>query len=304
MRKFRFSLCKILRNIHINFRSVHLSIFATKKLMDKIELYAISALDWFIKALPNMLLAVVVMFGGLWLIKKACQILNVTLETSGFTHEIKTFLVSLANIGLKGLLLISVAGMIGVNTAAFVGILAAAGLAVGLALQGSLGNFAAGIIIVTFKPYKVEDWIEVKDKFGKVQDIQIFNTVVVTPGNKTLVIPNGEVISGIITNYSRRGSIRIELKVKISYIEDFPRFKELVLSELSKIDKILKDPAPEIGIEEFGETNLSISIRPYVRPDDYWPVYYEVMRNLKAMYNHHDIKISFADGISHGQVGK
>jgi small conductance mechanosensitive channel len=281
-------------------------IFASKIIifMDKIELYAMSALDWFIKALPNLLLAIAVMIGGLWVIKKACQVLNVTLEKSGFTHEIKSFLVSLSNIGLKGVLLISVAGMIGVNTAAFVGILAAAGLAVGLALQGSLGNFAAGIIIVTFKPYKVEDWIEVKDKFGKVSDIQIFNTIVVTPGNKTLVIPNGEVISGIITNYSRRGNIRIELKVKISYVEDFPRFKELVMVELNKIDKILKVPSPEIGIEEFGDTNLSISIRPYVRPDDYWPVYYEVMSTMKTLYNHHDIKISFAEGISHESVGR
>ncbi len=272
--------------------------------MEKLETYAMSSFDWFVKALPNLLLAIAVLLVGMWVIKKACKVLSVTLTTSGFTHEISSFLVSLANIGLKGVLIISVAGMVGVNTAAFVGILAAAGLAVGLALQGSLGNFAAGIIIVTFKPYKVEDWIEVKDKFGKVLDIQIFNTVVVTPGNKTLIIPNGEVINGIITNYSKRGNIRIELRAKLPYSEDFPRFKAIILEELAKIDAILRSPPPEVGIEEFGDTNLTISIRPYVKPDDYWPVYYEVMRTVKQVYNQHGIKIALVERISLEDVGK
>ena len=104
------------------------------------------------------------------------------------------------------------------------------GLAVGLALQGSLSNFAAGILIVIFKPYKIDDWIEVNDKFGKVKSIQIFNTIVNTPGNKTLIIPNGEVINGIITNFSTLGNIRLELKVPLPYTEDFPRVKALILA--------------------------------------------------------------------------
>jgi small conductance mechanosensitive channel len=272
--------------------------------MENLEKYSVQSMDWVVAALPGLLMAIGVLVIGLWVIKKLSLVLTTTLNKSGFSTEIGSFLVALANIGLKVLLFISVAGMVGVNTAAFVGVLAAAGLAVGLALQGSLGNFAAGIIIVTFKPYKIGDWIEVKEKFGKVQDIQIFNTVVVTPGNKTLIIPNGEVINGIITNFSKRGNIRIELKILLPYSEDFPKVKTLILDELMSVDKILKNPSPEIGIEEFGETNLIIAVRPYVLPDDYWEVYYDVMSRIKTVYHENKISIAFQEGMELGRVGE
>jgi small conductance mechanosensitive channel len=272
--------------------------------VEELSQLSMLVVNWVIKILPGLVLAVVVLFVGLWVIKKLAGLLDVTLNKSGFTKEISSFLVTMANIGLKVLLAISVAGMVGVNTAAFVGVLAAAGLAVGLALQGSLSNFAAGILIVTFKPYKIDDWIEVNDKFGKVKSIQIFNTIVNTPGNKTLIIPNGQVISGIITNFSTIGNIRIELKVPLPYTEDFPKVKALIMEELATIPKILNVPAPEIGIEEFGQPNLVISVRPYVLPCDYWEVYYDVMRKIKALYNHHHIKVAFQDGITLEEVGK
>lgn len=271
--------------------------------MDNIEKYSFLALDWLVKSLPGLILSLSVLIAGLWVIKKLSAILYMTLQKSGFTPEILNFLVTLANIGLKVILFISVAGMVGVNTAAFVGVLAAGGLAVGLALQGSLGNFAAGIIIVTFKPYKVNDWIEVKDKFGKVHDIQIFNTIVTTPGNKTLIIPNGEVINGIITNFSKRGNIRIEMQVPLPYSEDFPKVRQLILSELMSVDKILKEPSPEVGIETFAETNLVIAVRPYVLPDDYWQVYYDVMSRIKGLYSSHGISIAYQEGFRLGNVG-
>jgi small conductance mechanosensitive channel len=271
--------------------------------MENLEKYKVQALDWVVAALPGLLTAVGVLVVGLWVVKKLSFVLTTALNKSGFSTEIGSFLVALANIGLKVLLFISVAGMVGVNTAAFVGVLAAAGLAVGLALQGSLGNFAAGIIIVTFKPYRIGDWIEVKEKFGKVQDIQIFNTVVITPGNKTLIMPNGEVINGIITNFSKRGNIRIELKLLLPYSEDFPKVKALIFNELVSMDKILKDPAPEIGIEEFGETNLIIAVRPYVLPDDYWEVYYDAMSRIKMVYHNNNISVAYQEGLELGKVG-
>jgi len=272
-------------------------------LMVNLEKYISIGSEWLIKAFPGFLMAVLVLIIGLWVVKRLSALLAVTLNKSGFTPEIASFLVALAGIGLKVLLLISVAGMVGVNTAAFVGVLAAAGLAVGLALQGSLGNFAAGIIIVTFKPYKINDWVEVKDKFGRVQDIQIFNTLVITPGNKTLIIPNGEVIGGIITNFSKRGSIRIELKILLPYSEDFENARNLIISELLSMDNVLKEPRPEVGIEEFGESNLVISVRPYVLPDHYWSVYYEAMRRIIGLYNSNNIGIAFPDSMKIGYVG-
>lgn len=272
--------------------------------MENIDKYTYLVLDWVVKILPELLLALCVLIAGLWVIKKLTEFLLATLKKSDFTLEITSFLVAVANIAMKVLLTISVAGMIGVNTAAFVGVLAAGGLAVGLALQGSLGNFAAGIIIVTFKPYKVGDLIEVKEKFGKVTDIQIFNTQMVTPGNKTLIIPNGEVINGIITNFSKRGSIRLEIKILLPYSEDFPRLKALLFAELMTMNNVLKTPEPEIGIEEFGPSNLVISVRPYVLPDDYWKAYYEVMSRIKTLYHENGVGITFADGYETGKVGK
>jgi small conductance mechanosensitive channel len=268
-----------------------------------IEKYVNLSIDWVVKSLPQLLLAILVLIVGLWLIKKIAIIFSVTLNKSGFSSEIASFLVALANIGLKVLLIISVAGMVGVNTAAFVGLLAAGGLAVGLALQGSLGNFAAGIIIVTFKPYKIGDWVEIKEKFGRITDIQIFNTVLVTPGNKTLIIPNGEVINGVITNYSKQGNIRIELKVLLPYSEDFPRAKNLIFDALLEMPKILKNPPPEIGIESFGDSNLTLNVRPYVHPDDYWEIYFEVMARIKSIYSENGIGITYAEGFDTGKVG-
>ncbi|MBK9733517.1 MAG: mechanosensitive ion channel [Saprospiraceae bacterium] len=261
--------------------------------VDTIDTYIGQAVDFVIKMLPELLMALGILIIGLWVIKKLTRILSATLSTSGFSIEIVSFLSALASIALKVLLIVSVAGMVGINTAAFVGVLAAAGLAIGLALQGSLGNFAAGIIIVTFKPYKVGDWIEVKEKFGKVQDIQIFNTIVVTPGNKTLIIPNGEVINGVITNFSKRGNIRLEMKVNLPYSEDFPAFKSLIMEALLSMDLILKNPIPEIGIESFGDRHLVISIRPYVLPDNYWEVYYMVMARIKKVYHDNNISVAF-----------
>jgi small conductance mechanosensitive channel len=272
--------------------------------MDEVNNFSRQIIDWVVGILPGLALALVVLVVGLWVIKKLAGVLEITLSRSGFAKEISSFLVTIAEIGLKVILAISVAGMVGVNTAAFVGVLAAAGLAVGLALQGSLSNFAAGILIVTFKPYKIDDWIEVNEKFGLVKSIQIFNTIVKTPGNKTLIIPNGEVINGIITNFSTLGNIRIELKVPLPYAEDFPRVRALILETLTTIPKILDTPKPEVGIEEFGETNLIIAVRPYVLPSDYWEVYYDVMSKIKTLYHNHNIKIAYQEGLMLEGVGR
>lgn len=272
--------------------------------MENISRYISEGTDFIVRSLPGFLMALAVLLAGLWIIKKLTFILENALRRSDFTPEINSFLVTLANIAMKILLVISVAGMVGVNTAAFVGVLAAGGLAIGLALQGSLGNFAAGIVIVTFKPYQIGDWVEIKEKFGKVADIQIFNTVLVTPGNKTLIIPNGEVINGVVTNFSKRGNIRLEIQAPLPYGEDYPRLRQLLLAELDLMSAVLKDPGVEIGIESFGETNLVLSVRPYVHPDDYWEVYYDVMARIKSVYHQNGIGIGYAEGYEVGKVGK
>ena len=271
--------------------------------VDQAGSYIQMGLDHLIEILPSVFMGAAVLVIGLWLIKKLMNIVRKGFVKSEFSTEIGSFLTSIINIILKIFLFLSVAGIIGINTAAFIGVLAAASFAVGMALQGSLSNFAAGIIILIFKPYQVGDWVEVQGKFGKVDDIQIFNTLVSTPGRKVLIIPNGEVISGIVTNFSKKGKTRMELNVTMPYEESFPKVKKIIMDELLKIDLVLNDPLPEIGIETFESHNIVLAVRPYVVPDDYWEVYYMAYEKIKAAFSTHGIKVAYSEGVEIGRIG-
>ncbi len=274
-----------------------------KVTIDQAGSYIQKGIDYVLDILPNVVMGVAALIIGLWLIKKLMKIVTLAFDKSGFSREIGSFLTSIINILLKIFLFLSVAGIVGIDTAAFIGVLAAASFAVGMALQGSLSNFAAGIIILIFKPYKVGDWVEVQEKFGKVEDIQIFNTIVSTPGKKVLIIPNGEVISGIVTNFSKKGVIRMELNVTMPYEESFPKVKEIIMKELIAIDKVLNDPKPEIGIETFESHNIVLAVRPYVIPDDYWEVYYAAYEKIKAAFSANDIRVAYSEGVEIGKIG-
>jgi small conductance mechanosensitive channel len=249
-------------------------------------------------------LAAVVLWAGMKIVNKLAVIVGKALEKAGISENIRPFLTSIFGISLKVLIIFSVAGIIGIETASFVAVLAAAGFAIGLSLQGSLSNFAAGIIILMFKPYKVTDWIEVQDKFGKVEEIQIFNTTIITPGQKTLIIPNGQVVENIVTNYSRKGYIRMELQVTMPYAESFPKIKEIIYNTLLETPKVLKDPVPEIGIETYESHSLTVGVRPYVIPDDYWEVTFEAYEKIKAAFHEHNIKVAYSEGVEMGNIGK
>ena len=173
------------------------------------------------------------------------------LEKAGFSKTLRPFVSSVSSIVLKGAILFAVATLLGADLTGLVAILAAAGFAIGMALQGSLGNFASGLIVLSLKPYKVGDWIQIDDKFGKVEEIGVFNTKVISPGNKTLIIPNSKITDDVVTNYSEKGMIRLEIDVTMPYEESFPKIKSIIGKALSTIPLILKDPQPEIGIENF-----------------------------------------------------
>lgn len=253
--------------------------------------------------LPKLALAGLVLWIGFKVANRLAKGLGIAMEKAGLSENLTPFLASLTAIFMKVLIVFSAAGLIGVELASFLAVLAAAGFAIGLALQGSLANFAAGIIILLFKPYKVTDWIEVDDKFGKVEEIQIFNTIMVTPGRKTLIIPNGQVVDNIVTNYSRKGYIRMELNVTMPYSESFPRVEAIIMKELKAIPKVLKDPAPEVGIEAYDSHNLIVAVRPYVEPDDFWEVTFEVYRQIKAAFHEHNISVAYSEGVEMGKIG-
>ena len=256
-----------------------------------------------IEYIPNILLAFLLLFIGFKFINYLVRLLNKSLQNTNFSKEIISFIGSLVDIGAKALLLLVIANIVGIDTTAIVGVMAAAGFAVGLALQGSLGNFAAGIIIMTFRPYRVGDWVEIQDKFGKVEEIQIFNTIIGTPGNKTHIIPNGQVIEGVVTNLSTKGYIRIELNVTMPYAESFPKVKQIILDVLDGIPEVMKNPAPEIGIETFDSHNIILTVRPYVNPEHYWLVTFEAHEAIKNAFHQNEIQVAYSEGIELGKIG-
>ena len=271
---------------------------------DRMEGFINLALEQIILYLPKLALAVLLFWIGFRVINRMAHLLEKSLKSSNLSREITSFISSLAGVGLKIFLIMIIARIVGIDTTALVGVVAAAGFAVGMALQGSLGNFAAGIIILVFRPYKVGDWIEVQDKFGKVEEIQIFNTIIATPGHKTLIIPNGQIIEGIVTNYSTKGMIRIELNVTMPYAESFPKVQSIIKSVLLEMPKVIKDPEPEVGIEAFDSHSIVLTVRPYVRPEDYWPVTFEAHQGIKKAFNDHQISVAYSEGIELGTIGE
>ena len=273
-------------------------------IMNELNLYTEKALEWIMTYAPKLVLAIVVLIVGLWIVNKLARVIESFLKKSPLTPEINSFLASLSSIALKIILFFSVAGIVGIELTSFVAILAAAGFAVGMALQGSLGNFAAGIIILVFKPYRVGDWVEVQEKFGKVTDIQIFNTIVETPGQNLLIIPNGKVIDDVVTNFSSKGFVRIELEVTIPYSESFPKVESIIRQALSEETNILKEPELEIGILDFDSHSIILSVRPYCLPDDYWDVRFKANALIKKAFSDNSIQVAYSEGVELGKIGE
>ncbi len=272
--------------------------------MDKFYEYLNLVTDQLISFAPTFLQAVAMLVIGFWLIKKIGNILNYSLQKAGLAPEVVSFLTSLFDIGFKILVLIIVASVLGIEMTSLVAVLAAAGFAVGLALQGSLSNFAAGIMIMVFKPYKLGDWVEINEKFGKVESIQIFNTSIVTPGQKMIIIPNGKAMEGVITNFSSKGHIRLELQVSMPYEENFPKVRRIILDALKNVKGILENPEPMVGIESYDSHNIILGIRPFINPDDYWDVTFEAHQAIKAAFSREGIKMAYSEGVELGPIGE
>ena len=272
--------------------------------ISKIDRYLSDFIDWAVFFTPKLLTAIAVLFIGFWLVKKIDTIIDKSMAKAGLSLEIATFLSSIIEIVMKFVVILVAAGIIGFEISSLMAVLAAAGFAVGLALQGFLGNFASGITIVFFKPYKVGDWVEISDKFGRVESIKIFNTTIITPGKKTLIIPNGQVTDGIITNFSTKDHIRIELNVHMPYAESFPKVKSVILNALKGLPYVLQEPAPEVGIESYDSHSIIIAIRPFINPDDFWNATYSVHEAVKKAFHENNIQMSYSEGVELGDIGE
>lgn len=237
--------------------------------------------------------AALVFFIGRFVVRMINALIRKILSKRNIDPSIKTFVGSLVNITLMVLLIISVVGALGVQTTSFAALLASAGVAIGMALSGNLQNFAGGLIILLFKPYKVGDYIESQTQSGTVREIQIFHTILTTPDNKVIYVPNGSLSSGVIVNYSDQTRRRVDWVFGVEYGEDYEKVKA-VLTEIIRADaRILTDPEPFIGLSEFAASSVNVTARVWVESADYWGVYFDINRTVYKVFNERGIGFPF-----------
>jgi len=253
---------------------------------------------------PKLLLAIVVLIIGLIVLSRFKSMVKNMMIKANWDRDLVPFLSSMLDVLLKALLFLTVAEIIGIKTASFLALLAAAGFAIGMALQGSLGNFASGVMVLIFKPYKTGDLIEIADSRGWVKEIQIFNTILRTATNQTVIVPNGLATSGKIINHSTNGFIRVDLFNAIPYDEDFIKVEKAILEEVALIPEVLKDPEASVGIEEFDSHNIKIGTFLHAKPEHYWDVYYKAHIAIKNALGKNDVKMAYSEGIELGSIGK
>lgn len=264
-----------------------------------VSYYMDIAMKMLVEYAPKVLLALIVLWIGTQIIKWVVRLLDRSLEKKDTDISLRGFLKSLLSALLKVVLIISVIQMLGVATTSFVAIIGAAGLAVGLALQGTLANFAGGVLLLLFKPYKVGDLIEAQGELGVVKDIQIFVTTLLSPENKTIIVPNGAMANGNITNYSAEGRIRVDLSCGIGYGEDIRRAREVLMTVMKNDPNVLSDPAPSVTVSNLGDSSVDLAVRPWCKPEHYWDVYFGTLENGKIALDEAGVEIPFPQQVVH-----
>ncbi|MCF7559238.1 mechanosensitive ion channel [Sabulilitoribacter multivorans] len=237
--------------------------------------------------------ALIIWIIGSWVIKLILKGLRKAMEKADYDISLKKFLMNLLKWILKIVLIIVVLGTVGVETTSFAAILAAAGLAIGLALQGSLGNFAGGVLIMIFKPFKIGDLIEAQGEIGVVKQIEIFTTKLTGLSNKEIIIPNGSLSNGNIVNYSTEGTRRVDLIFGVGYDSNIKKTKEVLMNVLTSHPKILKDPAPSVTVMELADSSINFAVRPWCETADYWAVYFDVTEQTKEALDAAGIDIPY-----------
>ncbi|MGM0612942.1 MAG: mechanosensitive ion channel family protein [Bacteroidota bacterium] len=242
----------------------------------------------------KLLLAIITLVVGLWLIRLFLKGLRKTFEKRNVEASLSKFLVPLINVTLKILLIISVVGMVGVQMTSFIALLGAAGLAFGMALSGTLQNFAGGVVIILIKPFKVGEFIEAQGHMGTVEEIQIFNTILKTPANQVIFIPNGGLASESIVNYSRENTRRMDLIFGISYSDDIDMARKILDDIIKDDDRILNEPAePMIAVKELNDSSVDMMVRMWFKNEDYWDFYWGIREKVKKAFDEKGISIPF-----------
>lgn len=246
---------------------------------------------------PKIIGAILIWIIGSWIIKKTIKQTNKLMDKRGYDKSLQKFLSNLLNWTFKIILVVTILGVLGVETTSFAAILASAGLAVGLALQGSLANFAGGVLIMIFKPFKIGDLISAQGEVGVVKEIEIFTTKLNSPENKEIIIPNGILSNGNITNFSSEGKLRVDLTIGIGYDEDIKEAKAVLLKALTDNPKVLQNPAPSVNVSELADSSVNFAVRPWSTTANYWDVYFESLENCKIALDAAGIEIPYPHAV-------
>lgn len=258
-----------------------------------------NAIDWIWTLLPNLVLAILTFFVGLWIIRIIDKLVRRFFAKKTYDKTLETFLQSFLSIALKVLLFVLVVTQLGVKTSSLVAMIGAAGIAIGLALQGSLANFAGGVLILIFKPFRVGDWIAAQGVEGSVKEISIFNTRLNTFGNQVAIIPNGQLSNGNIINYNLESIRRDKFDVGIGYSSDLKKAKEILLKICADYPDILAEPAPVVYVGELGESSVNLSLRFWAKNEVFWPTHFYVIEETKLRFDAADIEIPFPQRVIH-----
>jgi small conductance mechanosensitive channel len=241
----------------------------------------------------NFIAALLVFLIGKWVARKITRLMEKTLIKRQVDETLTNFLGNITFAILLTFVIITALGTLGINTATFAAAIAAAGLAIGLALQGSLSNFASGVMIIAFSPFKKGDFVEAGGTSGTVEEVHIFNTVLKTPDNKVVIVPNGAITSDNITNYSKEDTRRVDMVFGIGYDDDIKLAKETLEELLNADDRVLKDPAPKIAVSELADSSVNLICRPWVKTPDYWGLFWDMQEKVKITFDEKGISIPF-----------
>lgn len=241
----------------------------------------------------KLLIALIVFFIGRWLIRKINRLIVRIMEKREVEASLFSFTRSLVSITLNFLFVIILISILGIETSSFIALFASAGVAVGMALSGTLQNFAGGVMILLFKPFKVGDFIEAQGQSGSVKEIQIFNTIITTPDNKVIIIPNGGLSTGIMKNYSKEEKRRVDWEFGIGYGDSYDKAKAVISKLLDSDSRILKDPDYFIALTSLGESSVNIVVRAWVNAPDYWGVFFDMNEKVYKTFAQENLNIPF-----------
>ncbi len=259
--------------------------------------------DMIVAYTPRVVGAILTLVIGFWIIARVTNLLRRTLKKREVDPTIRPFLASLVDVVLKILLLLSVASMFGVETTSFVAMFGAIAFAIGLALQGSLGHLASGILLLVFKPYQVGDLVEIQGETGVVESIQLFNTVLLTPDNKKVIIPNGVVTGGVTKNISGQGVIRVDMTYGIGYDGNIDQARAVIQQVADSCPQVLRDRPVDIFVSEHAASSVNFAVRPWAKSEHYWDVYFYMHEHIKKAFDEAGVGIPFPQMDVHMKSG-